>query len=90
MPEKCKEIVYPSDRYGAFHPGQCSRRAVKDGYCKQHHPDSVAEHERKNTERFKQKQENSPYVLLSQARNRIKELEKEVKKLTEILSTEGL
>lgn len=25
---------------GAWHTGQCYRKAVKDGYCTQHHPDA--------------------------------------------------
>jgi hypothetical protein len=27
--------------YQGGHMRQCSRKAVKDGYCKQHHPDEV-------------------------------------------------
>ena len=43
--QRCKAHVY--------HPGRwthstCSRAAVVDGYCKQHHPETVA---RKNKER---------------------------------------
>jgi len=33
----CREIVY-GDRDFSGH--QCARRAVKEGYCKQHHPDA--------------------------------------------------
>lgn len=41
MAEQCKEIVgRGSGIKGSV--GQCSRPAVKDGYCKQHHPDAVA------------------------------------------------
>lgn len=38
---KCSEWVYSEGRDVWGH--QCSRKAVKDGYCLQHHPDSVAE-----------------------------------------------
>lgn len=35
---QCKESVH--DDYGVgFH--RCERRAVRDGFCKQHHPDAV-------------------------------------------------
>jgi len=36
MAEQCKEQMFKD-----WHFHQCSRKAVKDGYCKQHHPDSV-------------------------------------------------
>ena len=49
--KKCKKIVYPKGRYGAFHPYGCSRNAVKAGYCKQHHPDSVVARIKKSKER---------------------------------------
>ncbi len=35
---KCSESV-PSP--GGWHRGRCSRWAVLDGFCKQHHPDAV-------------------------------------------------
>ena len=37
MSEQCKMEVWRG-----FHTYQCSRKAVKNGYCKQHHPDTVA------------------------------------------------
>ena len=39
---KCKQKVYPSGAYGAFYGHQCSRAAVKDGFCNQHHPETIA------------------------------------------------
>lgn len=49
---RCKERVFPDSRFGDH---QCLRKAVKDGWCKQHHPDAVAA--RRNTEalRYEQK-----------------------------------
>lgn len=47
----CKEKVWSGwDFY------QCSRKIWKDGYCKQHHPDSVKERRRKADERYAAKQ----------------------------------
>lgn len=37
MSEKCKVTVWHG-----WHRHQCSRKAKKDGYCLQHHPDTVA------------------------------------------------
>ena len=42
MAEKCKESVYDARGY---YSRQCSRDAVKDGYCKQHHPDTIKKKE---------------------------------------------
>lgn len=55
--ERCKESVYPSDRDGSFYPHQCERKAWKDGYCKQHHPDSVKERNEKARQRHEQRWE---------------------------------
>jgi len=37
-PAKCQKRVYHS--HGAFGGSRCSRNAVRDGYCTQHHPDA--------------------------------------------------
>ena len=50
--ERCKQTVYPNDRWGAFHPHQCSKFATKDGYCKTHHPDTLAAKRRKVDEEY--------------------------------------
>jgi hypothetical protein len=43
--EQCSEKVYPNDRWGAFHPHQCSRKGSikRDGkfYCKTHDPVAI-------------------------------------------------
>ena len=48
----CKEFVRGEGTWGSFHRHQCNRRAVKDGYCKQHHPDTVAERNEKRNKRY--------------------------------------
>lgn len=35
--QQCRKRVYG----GTYTGHQCTRKAVKDGYCKQHHPDTV-------------------------------------------------
>lgn len=38
-PKKCKARVTQD----SWHSGQCSRKATRDGWCKQHHPEAEAE-----------------------------------------------
>lgn len=47
MNEKCKTLVWTD-----FHNYQCCRKAVKDGYCKQHHPDTVKARKEKSIQKF--------------------------------------
>jgi len=51
-PEQCKEEVAWGN-WGRV--AQCKRKHVKDGYCKQHHPDSVEERRQKTMERYNTK-----------------------------------
>ena len=51
--DKCKETVFRQG--GSFGGNRCSRKAVKDGFCKQHHPDAVA---KRRDERMARKAEN--------------------------------
>jgi hypothetical protein len=53
--EQCKEMVSAHSLYGSFHQHQCNRNAWKDGYCKQHHPDTVAESRAKQSEERERK-----------------------------------
>lgn len=71
--ERCKEKVW-----GGFHFHRCLRKAVKDGYCKQHHPDSVAKRREASDKRYQEQLEHSPY-------RKIGKLQKENKELTEAL-----
>ncbi|MCP3681583.1 MAG: hypothetical protein GY861_02740 [bacterium] len=71
---RCQEMVSPPERWGSFHRHQCSRKKWKDGYCKQHHPDSVAERDKKAEERFRMKVANDPRTLLHKANIKINKL----------------
>ena len=79
----CKREVYPNERWGAFHPYQCSRKIWKDGYCKIHHPDTEAEREKKRTEKWERERENSLPVkynkLIKEKEELIKWLEKKIR-----------
>jgi len=78
--ERCKKEVrnrdYVMNRYT-----QCSRYAVKDGYCKQHHPDAVKKRKEEKDARFHKQQENAPWKL----KQKIAELQAENKKLRDAL-----
>ncbi len=47
--KKCKKRVYQG-----WHDYPCSRKAIKDGYCKQHHPDSVKARQEKSDKRYRE------------------------------------
>lgn len=76
MKDKCKERVSDNTGWGRMH--QCTRNATLDGFCKQHHPDSVAERDRKAIKRYEAKREASPY-------HKIEILMAEIKQLKEII-----
>ena len=75
MSDKCKETVYPPGQWGTFCPAQCQRNAVKDGYCTQHHPDSVRKRTEESNRRYEERRKNEPLYKLHEAQKRIAELE---------------
>lgn len=54
---KCKKTVY---RNRGLIDYQCNRKAIKDGYCWQHHPNFVKEQERKAEKRL----EATPFSMI--------------------------
>lgn len=74
-PIYCREKVWDGNRSKHF---QCSRKAVKDGYCKQHHPDSVKARQEQSEKEYEEKRKNSTWYLLKVANERIEELESEL------------
>ena len=54
MSDKCKETVFRQG--GHFRGSACYRNAVKDGYCKQHHPDTVAQRGAESMARWRAEQ----------------------------------
>ena len=47
--DRCKTRVTIPGIWSQDH--QCSRKAKKDGFCKQHHPDTVAARDKKSQEK---------------------------------------
>lgn len=83
--DRCMKEVWCD---GVFRVRQCSRKIWKDGYCKQHHPEAVAQRREESKRKQQEKIERDPLVV---ARKRIAELEREcenrmyhIKKLGEI------
>ncbi len=70
MSERCRERVHDGGRSVRLH--QCRRYAIADGFCKQHHPDTVKAREAKTEEAWQAKREREPLQI---ALRRIAELE---------------
>ena len=85
---RCKEMgISDGSRSMRYH--QCYNKPWKDGYCKIHHPDTVAARRKKSDEQYAIKQKQSPWYLLSEAQKRIAELELGIKKLNKIIQDHG-
>ncbi len=74
MNDRCREEVL--DGMG-FHSHQCSRKAVKDGYCKQHHPDAVKERDAKSRARWEEKRKEEPWYVLREVKEKLAAAEAE-------------
>jgi hypothetical protein len=76
-PIKCKKDVFEG-----FNFHLCTRNSWKDGWCKQHHPESVEKRKKEQSDKWERERiwqkENSVNALLEKANKRIKELEREV------------
>lgn len=76
---RCKASVSYGGRRVDFH--QCLRKPWKDGWCRQHHPDSVAKRRTQSEARWKQKQARSPLAQLGEAREEIARLKARIAEL---------
>ena len=74
MSEQCVQNIYRGD---FARVSRCSRKAKRDGYCTQHHPDSVADREKKAEDFYQEERKKSPYYRLSVAMKRIETLKAE-------------
>ena len=78
MSEQCKEKIFHT-----WSSRNCSRKAVTDGYCKQHHPDSVKAARLKSEEKWARERENTPLAV---ARRTIESQGRRIKDLEEIIA----
>lgn len=72
MNDRCNKTVYPQTKWGSFQGYPCRRKAWKDGFCRQHHPDSVKERQRKSEANWIKKRENDPLNVLQKEVGRLK------------------
>lgn len=77
MREQCKSHVMPSNMYRTF---QCQRSVWKDGYCKQHHPETV---------RVRREKRDKLFNVECRFRTIDYELDRVIKACVEWLVTEG-
>jgi hypothetical protein len=81
---KCKKVLPNRDRMDWGRTRHCTRKPWKDGFCKQHHPDTVKKRQDDSMAAWKAKLEISPGALLAKAqadladlRARLEEAERE-------------
>ena len=60
---------------------QCKRKPWRDGWCKQHHPETKAKRAEESRIRYEEQRKQSPLYKLEQAQKRINELEAEISAL---------
>ena len=81
-PEQCKASVYHEIPSG-FH--QCRRKPWKDGWCKQHHPDTEAKRRQQRQgqreARDAHRREYGPWAQLRKAREEIARLKARIAEL---------
>lgn len=70
--DRCKERVWGGD---AFQSHRCYRKAVKDGYCKQHHPDAWAKRRDESMARWRAEDERDK-AKWAQERQQYKDAER--------------
>jgi hypothetical protein len=78
--ERCKKLVM-----SGYHSFQCSRKIWKDGYCKQHHPDSVKARQDAANRRYEEKRKNSAWGRLEKKTIQVIELKSELRHLADLL-----
>jgi hypothetical protein len=68
----CKESIRISGMWPTYR--SCSRKAIKDGYCKQHHPDSVKKRQEARMKRYEETKKMTADYQLVVALETIKDL----------------
>ena len=94
LEERCQERIFSKGRRGGFDPRRCYFRAVKDGYCKKHHPDTIQLRQEESIKRFQKKIEQTrltdPNISLMKARIEIEKLKEENRLLKEQLKNQWI
>jgi len=77
--KRCKQEVASAGIWFRWH--RCKKYAVKDGYCKQHHPDTVTERQEKRDKKFDEQQKQSTWYQLREAKKKITQLERKIERM---------
>lgn len=75
--EHCKALVAVT----AWRSRQCENFAWSDGYCKMHHPATVAARREQSRIRYEEKQKQGPYYQLSKMAERNRELKRKIRQI---------
>ena len=86
-PDKCKASVPMGGRSVGFY--QCSREPMKDGWCWQHHPDKEKQRDEKALQKAERKIQNSSYMKLRRANDKLKEAREIFKCIDGFLANQG-
>jgi hypothetical protein len=91
--ERCKQQVTTPGMRGMF-SHQCTRKIWMDGYCRLHHPDTVAIRDTKKTEAYHEREKSNPWNIISSFREklekanaRIAELEQQLKEANDEINS---
>jgi len=84
---RCKQDI--PDGGQSFHYHQCRRIAVKDGYCKQHHPDAARARQAARSKRADARWKNSDFKKLQRATEAIIALTEALEKVRDVCRTTG-
>ena len=86
-PDQCKASVPDGGRSMRDH--QCHRKPWRDGWCKQHHPDTEAERREESSRRWELKHQHSSSARLGRALTEIEELKARIAELEDALRVAG-
>jgi hypothetical protein len=73
MKTHCKKLVHDSFGFGHH---ECTRWAVKDGFCKQHHPDTVKEGDKARHAEWEENRKKEPWYVLAEVKEELAEMKK--------------
>ena len=74
--DRCKQMMFHG-----WHPQQCSRIAREDGFCKQHHPETVKVRHQKSATRWEEEKKQSCWYRLESAQKEIEALKARIAEL---------
>jgi len=74
--DRCKQMMFHG-----WHRQQCSRKAWEDGFCKQHHPETVKIRHQKSAQRWEEEKKQTDWYRLENAQKEIEALKARIAEL---------